>query len=385
MNEEVKNALSALKEGLEKKAQEELKSLTEQFEGKLEGVISEEKLAEVNTTITELKEHNNALQKHLDELDIALQKGKDVEEEKMNPVMLYFKKMTEAITEKAEEIKEVEVGNSLRFEVKAPMLISTNLTGDPVKTYNETPAAIPFQRVNFAQLVPNISSRTGVYTFYVESAPTGAPDYQTEGAAKAEVNFNLVETICNARYLAGWTQISKQMLQDLPFMNSFLPSVLRREYFKAENGKFYGELATAATGVSTNTGGIAGIIEDIGVLESNDYDVTGIVLNPADWAALAATTIPGATQSAVVSFVNNNMIIAGVPVFKASWVPAGKYMLGDWFYAKKIVVDGLGVNFYEQDQDNVIKNLITVKIESRVCLAVERPDAFIEGNVAPAQ
>ena len=233
-----------------------------------------------------------------------------------------------------------------------------------------------------ADLIPNIQSRTGVYTYYVENAVTGAVAEVDEGVSKPELEFNLTETICNAKYLAGFIRISKTMLQDLPFMMSFIPRALRREYWKAENANFYTKLAAAASGTSTGTGGLTGIIEDIGVLEAGDYDVTGIVLNPADWASLAASTIPGATQSAVVNFVGNQMILAGVPVFKASWVPAGKYLLGDWFWAKKIVVDGLAVEFFEQDVDNVIKNLITVRVESRVCLAVERPAAFILGDVA---
>ena len=171
------------------------------------------------------------------------------------------------------------------------------------------------------------------------------------------------------------------MLQDLPFMTTFLPRALRREYWKAENKDFNTIFLSAVTGTSAGLNGVAGILADIGVVESADYTVNGIVVNPKDWATLASVACD--SQPCVVNFVGNQMFIGGVPVYKASWVTEGKYYVGDWFWAKRIVVDGLSVEFFEQDQDNVIKNLVTVRCEARVCLAVERGDAFVVGDIAP--
>ena len=384
MNTEIKEALGALKEGLEAKTEEKLTALQEKLMEKFDTPITEEEVKSMTTSLEELKAHNEALQKHLDEMDIALQGSKDQDLKDMHPVAAYYKAFSEGIEENKEKIQDVSSGQKAKFELKAAMTIGTSLTGDPIKTYNESPVELPFQRVNFADLIPTVSSRTGQYTYYVEGAVTGAVAENDEGVDKAELELNLTEVVCVAKYIAGFIRISKTMLQDLPFMMSFIPRALRREYWKAENANFYTKFAAGVTGVSGGTGGITGIIEDIGALEAADYDVTGIVLNPADWASLAAAAIPGNTQSAIVSFVGNQMVIGGVPVFKASWVAAGKYALGDWFWIKKIMVDGLMVEFFEQDVDNVIKNLITARVESRVCLAIERPAAFILGDVVAA-
>ncbi len=48
--------------------------------------------------------------------------------------------------------------------------------------------------------------------------------------------------------------------------------------------------------------------------------------------------------------------------------------------AKKVVVDGLKVEFFEQDGDNVQRNVITARIEERNVLAFDRPDAFYYGD-----
>jgi len=70
-------------------------------------------------------------------------------------------------------------------------------------------------------------------------------------------------------------------------------------------------------------------------------------------------------------------MIAGIPVRPANWVATGKTLVGDWTQATIAVADTLKVEFFEQDQDNVIKNMITVRVEAREVLVVEQPSAFI--------
>lgn len=384
MDTEIKDALRELKDNLEAKSKEMIKADLDKMEAKFDGLVTSEELKTLNTTVEEMKSANEELQQHLDQLSIKSKTEKENLERQLTPFGHYRKALGEALEAKFDEIKAVGGGSKVQMEVKATMTLGNNLTGDAVNTYKPEAVDLPSQKVNVADLIPSISSQTGLYVYYRETAPTGAFASVAEGAAKPEVEFNLTEVTATATYIGGYIRISKVMMQDLPFLTSFLPRALRREYWKAENSIFEGVISTAASGVSTGTGGVAGIIEDIGVLESDDYDVTGIVLNPADWAELAATQVPGSNQSAVVSYVNNQMIIAGVPVFKASWVTAGEYILGDWFWAKKIEVDGLKVEFFEQDANNVTTNLITVRCEARTVCAVEKPAAFLLGNIAPA-
>ena len=383
MNEELKAALAELTQELDKKTQDLVGAqVAEALEEARKGVATEAELKETQSKLEAAEAKAAEMQKHLDQVDASMEAFRSAmqsSQEKENPVQVYHRELKKAILENQEEIKNLDGRH--RFELKATMTLGTDLTGDPIKTYGGlTP--LPTQKVNFSDLVPNIQSATGVYTYYRETTPTNAPTEVAEGADKPEISYKFSEITVVAQYIAGLARFSKVMAQDLPFLASFLPTALRRDYFKAENAAFVADLTAAAAGTSTGTGGVAGIIEDIGVLEADDYDVTGIVLNPADWAALASVEVPGSNQSAVTSFINGQMYLAGVPVFKASWAAAGSYYLGDWFYAKKIITDGLRVEFFEQDRDNVQKNLITARVESRVALAIERPEAFIVGLVA---
>ena len=382
MDDQIIKQLAEMKSAIETKTAEQVKAELSNIEKSLGEYLKKGDIETLNTQLAEYKSANEQMQKHLDDMDIALKNAKTQSETKgLRGDQLVNKAIFEAIRDNHEKIQAVNKGTSVKMEVKATMTLETDLTGDPVKTYQDYIAEIPSQMVNFADLVPNVASRTGVYTYYVETAPTGAAAAVEEGADKPEISFKFTETTCVAQYIAGLARISKVMLQDLPFMTTFLPRALRREYWKAENADFNTTFTGAVTGVSAGLTGVAGILADIGVVEAADYMVNGIVVNPADWATLASVACQD--QPCVVNFVGNQMFIGGVPVYKASWVTAGKYYLGDWFWAKRIVVDGLAVEFFEQDRDNIQKNLVTVRCEARVCFAVERTDAFVIGDIAP--
>jgi len=378
---ELNIALKELADSLEAKTNEKVKAELEKVASSLKGYVSQDEVKGLQDSVAEMKGSNEELQKHLDDLSIRSKKANEDYNNNLTNYGKYAKSMQDAIEEKFDDIKQTSQGSKTKIEVKATMTIGADITGSAVNTYKPTAIELPGNKVNVADLIPTINSQTGVYVFYRETTPTNAPLSVSEGAAKPEISYKFTEVTVNATYISGYVRVSKVMLQDLPFLQSFLPRALRRDYFKAENANFYTVISTGATGVTTNTGGVAGIIEDIGVLEAADYDVNGICLNPADWAELAAAQVPGSNQSAVVSYVNNQMQVAGVPVFKASWVTAGTYLLGDWSQASKVLVDGLAVEFFEQDKDNVTLNLITARIESRTACALEQPAAFIEGNI----
>lgn len=265
------------------------------------------------------------------------------------------------------------------------MTVANNLTGDSLKTYQPGVAMVPAQLINFADLVPAVNSATGTYIIYRETGSEGSISSQdTPGTAKTQIDYDFTEVVFNATYISGYARFAKQMAQDLPFLTSFLPDALRRDYAKAENTIFYNALSAVATAsTAAQTVGIERIINDIGALEGADYAVNGVVLNPVDWATIAITKPSDYSLPQVVTYVNGQLVINGVPVFKASWVPQDEYMVGDWNLAKKIVTDGLAVEFFEQDADNVTKNLITARVESRTVLGIDRPDAFILGTITP--
>lgn len=369
---EVKAALDAIKEqalNLSQEAKNEMKALADDLQAK-------------NATQTETLE---AMQKHLDILDLKSQ------EKKSSEVTATFESdVVGEIKSNFDNIKNVTKGKSASLELKAvgTMTPAGNITpaNAIVNTYQSGIAMIPGQVLNFSQLVPTVSSATGAYVVYRETVGEGAIATQTlPNDIKSQIDFDTAPITYNATYLAGFAKYAKQMAQDLPFLTSWLPTALRREYFIAENARFHTALAAAATAVPAGTLGneIERIIKVIALLETKKFSANGVVINPIDWAKIAITeksTGAGYGLPGIVTITNGQLAVNGVNVYKANWIPANKYCVGDWSMAKKVVVDGLKIEFFEQDADNVQRNVITARIEERNVLAFDRPDAFYYGD-----
>ena len=351
-----------------------------------------EKVEQLKSAINEnveakINEKSQAIEARLDEMEIKLQKSTEPKMEQKS----FESSFGELIAKNFDSIKEVSLGNKVKLAMKAVgnMTVAGNLTGDAMRTYQPGVASVPSRLLNFRNLIPSVASATGVYTLYRETGSEGSISVQANGGdAKTQIDYDLTAVTYNAKYIAGYARIDKSMLQDLPFLQSALPDMLLRDFFKAEDAKFYADLTAAATGSTTTsaTVDVEQIIDYVANLEAADYNATGIVVHPKQWARLITTkpadySVPGG----VTITPDGNIAIAGIPVYKSSFIADDKVLVGDWNMAKRVVVDDLKVEFFEQDSDNVQKNLVTVRIEAREVLAIDRPDAFVFadlGNVA---
>ncbi len=272
------------------------------------------------------------------------------------------------------------------FEMKAvgTMTGSANLTGNVVASYADTPALRGRRKTHIRDLVRVIPSATGLWKFYRQNTPVGEGSFQvqsTHGAVKSQLDYDFTEVTVTVDYLAGFVRIAKQMLQDLPFMQSYVSNELVEDYLRAEDNLFFGQLYSAATGGGTLSGTVTveKIIDAVANIEENDYEVNGIVATGPVWAKILKTkpsdySIPGG----VTISANGDVNIVGIPLVKvpASNIGNNMVLLGDWSKAAIIQTEGLNVNVYEQDSDNVQRNLVTIKAEARVAFAILRPDAF---------
>jgi hypothetical protein len=375
MNEEIKTLLEAIKSQVLQSTNESKSAVETQI------AAFEAKMATIES-VDELKSMIEAIQEHADKLDIKLQSN-----ESGTKSVGYLDQMVGALTKGFEQIKNVKKGQGAVLEIKdaVNMTVDNSMTvGTSVNTYRPGVVMVPSQKINFADLVQTVNSATGNYYIYEEvGVEGGITEQTTPGTSKTQISYEFAGINYVANYISGFARYAKQMAQDLPFLTSFLPNALRRDYFKAENNIFKTALLSLApTLVTTKTVAIEMLVDAIGQLENLDFDVTGIVLNPRDWANIAITkstesdyTLPG-----IVQISNGQLTVNGVPVYKASWMAVDTFLLGDWNYAKKVLVDGLAVEFFEQDADNVTKNLITARVESRTVLAIEKRSAFLQGD-----
>lgn len=376
---EIKAALEGIKAQVETKTAEqsvEVKSLIEALEAKMK--------SENNETIEALKADLKAIQSHADLLDVKLQE-KNVEAKSEG----YFDVMEKALNENFNEIKEVRSGKSVQVKAVGDMTLS-NLTGAQPKDYNFNTVMIPGQLVNVADLVGSVNIAGGTYTFPREGAGEGSIAAQTEGSSKSQRDYDFTMVDVNTDFIAGFTRYSKKMANNLPFLTSFIPQALRRDYFIAENSAFNTVLAGAATASSqviTDKNKIEMLINEIATLENSNYAVNGIVVRPSDFYDImktAKSSSSGYGLPGIAVYENGVLRINGIAVYKATWLAANKYFVGDWSRVNKVVTQGLSLEFSEQEGTNFVKNNITARIESQTALAVEQPAAIIYGDFTAA-
>jgi len=370
---ELKEQLEALTLKLEGKSQNEVKSAIEAFEVKNKEVIDNQ-IKEVKESFeVQLKE----LQDHADKLDVKLQA-------KAKNEMVKGDAVKSAITENFDSIKSVRKGQAVQVKAVGDMTLGASLTGDQPRTYNYDVVSVPGQALNVSDLAGSVSISGGTYTFVKVVKGEGSISAQTEGSSKTQIDYDYTMVDVNTDFIAGFARYSKKMANNLPFLESSLPNELRRDYFISENAAFNTVLAAAATASTLTTGNsIERLIANIAVLEGINHVVNGVVISPADyWNILVTEKSTGAGYGlpGVVTFDGGVLRISGIPIYKATWLAANKYYVGDWSRVKKVVTEGLSLDFSETEGTNFVKNEITARIEAQVALAVEQPSALIFGD-----
>ncbi|TPJ86949.1 MULTISPECIES: phage major capsid protein [unclassified Mesorhizobium] len=218
----------------------------------------------------------------------------------------------------------------------------------------------------------------------------------TEGTTKpkSDLTFNLVTT--PVRTIAHIFKASRQIMDDAPALASYINA--RGTYglkFVEEtqllNGNGTGQnlngilpQATAFAPAFNPTGETAIDRVRLALLQVilAEYPASGIVLNPIDWARIELTKdnegryIVGNAQSPI------GPTLWGLPVVQTQAMAAGEFLTGAFNLAAQIF-DRMGVEVLlsTENSDDFEKNMMTLRIEERLALAVYRPEAFVTGDI----
>lgn len=303
-----------------------------------------------------------------------------------------FNILKQAFADEFEKIKmqahEPDAKFKMHLKAVGTMTAAAHLTGAvQASYYSGGVVARPKVKTHFRDLVQVIPSATGLWKFYRANIPTGEGSFDwqlTHGALKAQVDYDLTEVTLNAEYLAGWVKIAKQMLQDLPFLQNYVNSQLIEDYLRKEDNAFFGQLYSAATGASTgsSTNTAEKVIDIMAAVEEANHDVNAIVVTGAVWAGILKTTLGSGAGYGVPGGItispNGDVQMLGIPLIKtsASNIGNNRILMGDFTKVKIIQAEGLNVSMSEHDQDNFVRNVVTVKCEARVGLAILDPTAF---------
>ena len=289
------------------------------------------------------------------------------------------------------DIKLAAKGNGKGFnyemDLKAvgTMTLGNNLTGDAYVSYVDNPYLRSFVNPHLRSVFNIIPVSTGSVSFPRGNTPVGEGSFgkQTEGSAKAQLDYDVTVVNTALSFIAGYAKVSRQMIDDLPFLQAYLQQSLIEDFQKAEDTYYLNAIASSATaGSSSGANTAEKFIDYVAQLGALNWTPNLSLTTHAGWAGLLKTkpsdySLPGG----VVIDNNGNVRIVGIPVIPHSLVTASKIYVMDTSKFAIAQQSGLAVRSTEFDQDDFIKNLITFRCEARCELLQFQPSAAVYGAI----
>lgn len=269
--------------------------------------------------------------------------------------------------------------------------------GDLVQT-TRLPGVLPLpqRRMTVRDLITPGTMDGNTLEYVKETGFTNNAGMVAEGAKKPEssIKFDLVST--SAKVIAHFVKASRQILSDASQLGSIIDGRLRYGLaFKEEQQLLNGDgTGQNLLGIIPQASAFVAPFDPAGT-ETNidnirlamlqaflaEYPATGHVMNPIDWARielLKDTTgryIIGNPQGSIGATLWN------LPVVETQAIPVDKFLTGAFKLGAQVFDRWLArVEVATENEDDFVKNMVTILAEERLALAVYRPEAFIYGD-----
>lgn len=233
-----------------------------------------------------------------------------------------------------------------------------------------------------------ISGSTLVYL--IEGALQGAPAVTAEGAEKPQIHFAdpTPKTVSLAK-IACHIKESDEYINDYPFLASAINGRLLYELGLVEQNKLVTDLL-ATSGIQTDSiaanAAATAIAEKIlqaamNVQAQSGFAADAVVINPTDWFTLRTAKATGTGEYFGGGFFGAQNVpnLWGIPVCVTTAVAAKTIVVGAFKTCGSVVSNGgVSVEATNTNEDDFVKNFMTIRAEERLALAVRRPAGFVK-------
>lgn len=259
----------------------------------------------------------------------------------------------------------------------------------------------PLRRLTIRDLIAWGRTSSNAVDFVRENVFTNsaAPVSENPAGLKPQSDITFEADQAPVVTIAHWIHASKQVLADVPMLQSYIDGRLRAGLKLVEenqllNGSGVGlnldGIATQATAYSMPVGAVVSAETQIDRLRLallqvalSEYTADAIVLNPIDWASieLLKTTDRG------YLFANPRFqaqpSLWGLPVVATTAMGQGDFLTG--VFGGGLAVQGwdredISLSIATQDDRDFVKNMVKLLVEERLALTVYRPAAFVKGD-----
>lgn len=284
-------------------------------------------------------------------------------------------------------------------EVKDITSLTTDAAGSVgtlVQPQRVAGTELPQRRMTIRSLLAQGNTSSSSIEYDKEKVFTNNAAPVAEGASKPQSELQYEEATAPVRTIAHWMRASVQILADAPALRSIIDQRLRYGLAYVEetqlltgsgSGQNISGLITNATAYSAPGSLTAATPVDVIRLmilqvALAEFPANGIVMNPIDMAAIemskdsAGGYLIGDPQGTI------NKRLWGLPVVETQAVSVDKALVGAFDLAAQIFDrQDATVEVSTEDQDNFIKNKVTIRAEERLALAIYRPSALVYGDL----
>ncbi|MBB4259973.1 phage major capsid protein [Bradyrhizobium sp. CIR3A] len=256
-------------------------------------------------------------------------------------------------------------------------------------------ADLPKRRLTIRGLIAPGTTNSNSVNYVRQTTRTNNATVVSEGAQKPESVLAWTEADAPVRTIAHWVPVSRQAMDDAPMLQSTIDGELRYGLGVKEEEELllgsgtgqhiYGIIpqATAYQTSRDKTGDTAfdTLAHAIAQSEVALLPATGIVMNNDDLEALKIIKDGNDRYIGGGPFGPPIATIWGRPVVGTPAMAAGEFLVGAFLDGAQIF-DRLDAEVLvsSEDRDNFIKNMLTVRAEERLAMAVKRPAAFVHGS-----
>ena len=385
----------------------------EQVVEKINGLISE-KMASVPTT-----DDVNNLKNEVEGLKSLSEKSLDIEK-----AIAKMEGKLEAITEKAVNnpqvnktigeqvvktlegnVEALKAGKGFDLEVKAPTTLAGDYTGTiALSTLEPGVNRIARQRT-LLQNVVNRGTTNSMFVTYIQQTAKADATFVGEGEAKTEYELKYQEVSKQVKKVASIIKISKEMLTDLPFMQSEVNGDLMLGVENAiENQLLNGTGLTVnlegilANATTFTAGTFAGTVINANLadvirvavanIQSANFNATHVVLNPVDVAKLQLTKTTQGEYTYPMFYMDPmtaEVKIAELSIISTNYMTAGTFLVGDMSKDNLRMRETMNIQMGYVNDDFKL-NLVSILCEARLVNFIKANDygAFVKGNIATA-
>jgi len=299
--------------------------------------------------------------------------------------------------EKVEGIKSLDLGylKSNRGSVQTYIKAATSpVTGPTIPVVSQRVAEIQY-KLGVRDLFSEEAISGNSYTYFRMGAtelPANFDGTTAEGAEKPQIHPTYTPVTEPLVKKAAHLKETDELLNDAPYLESVVRGRGVYELRKVTDAYLVSKLlGTSGIDVTVNTGiSFDNLLKaKMAVNYNTGYDAEAIIINPADLQTLLLTKDGGQTGQylmggpAYAPYGNGAygeyLPIWGLKVVATSAIASGTAIVGAFKTCASVITkanEGFRVEVANQNEDDFVKNMVTVRIEERLLEAVRLPGGF---------